>query len=413
MTRRLLAFLLAFAATMAVPLAAAAAVIRTPADTTPRSWAADAAADGIRVQVIVNDFLVVSNIVDAGGPSAQAVVNAFGDSRAYAAYPYPGDIVLTAHGLSQGAAPKYPLIAQSDPTQPNSDVTAGPYALHARSSDDASSAVAQAAGGGGNVSVGTTQSTATAAHESGTGAVNAEADTTSEGLSIAGVLSIGRVHSHAQMTAVLGAPVKRSSDTEVANVAVGGQQVGLTDKGLVLGGTDVPLPPDSTADAMLKAAGVEVHYLAPIQTDTSTVAPGFSVSVQQNVPGVGETTVSYVFGQASASAQATGAPPPSSGPVSTGMLSGSGAAAAPSAPPSGAFDTAAAGAVPSTGRISGSPPAAAPVTAGAPGTSSSFALAGAAGPSSASLYLVIAGGAIVMVAAAQLFRILAVRLAWT
>ena len=71
----------------------------------------------------------------------------FGDSRAYAAYPYPGAIVLTAHGLSQGAAPNYPLIAQSNPTQQKTDVDAGPMHLHAESADDRSAASAQSAAG--------------------------------------------------------------------------------------------------------------------------------------------------------------------------------------------------------------------------------------------------------------------------
>lgn len=415
MIRRLLAFAAAFAVATAVPLAAAEALIRTSADAAaPRSWAAEAAADAIRVQVVINDFLVVSNIVDVGGPSAQAVVNAFGDSHAYAAFPYPGDIVLTAHGLSQGAAPKYPLIAQSDPTQPDSEVSNGPYQLHARSSDDTSSAVAQAAGGAGTVTVATTQSSAVASHRTDSGAVGADAETTTEGVSIAGVLSIGRVHSLAQMSAKLGEPVERTSDTEVADVAVGGQQVGLTDKGLVLAGTDVPLPPDSTANALLKSAGVEVHYLDASQTATSTVAPGFSVSVEQNVPGVGVTTVSYLFGQASASAQATGAPSTTVAPLTgTGSVGGSSAGSSTEGGAASFSGGAASGGVPSTGRVSGSVPVAPPVTAAAPRTSSGYALAATTRPSSASLYAVIAGGAIVMGAAAQLFRILAVKLAWT
>ena len=412
--RRLLAFAAAFALTAALPLSAAAALIGAPADAAaPKSWAAQAAADGVRVQVVVNDFLVVSNIVDAGGPSAQAVVNAFGDSRGYAAYPYPGDIVLTAHGLSQGAAPKYPLIAQSDSTQPKSDVATGPYELHARSSDDTSSAVAQAGAGGGSVAMGSTQSSALATHDVKSGAVTADAETTVDSVSIAGVLSIGRVHSRAQMSASVGAPPTRSSDTEVGDVTVGGQQVGLTDKGLVLAGTDVPLPPDSTANALLSSAGITVHYLKPLQTATSTVAPGFSVGVQQNVPGVGLTTVSYVFGEASASAQATGAVPvtgASSTPAAVGGTTSGGSA--PAAPPTAA-GPAAPSSVPATGQVEGASPAQPPVTAAAPAASNAYGLAAAVGPSSESFYLVIAAGAIVLVAATLLFRILAVKLAWT
>ena len=396
----------------AFPLAAAAAPIRAVSDATaPNSWAAVAAADGVRVAVVVNDFLAVSNIVDAGGPSAQSVVNAFGDSRAYAAYPYPGDIVLTAHGLSQGAAPKYPLIAQSDATQPTSDVTTGPYHLHAQSADSSSSALAEASGGGGQLAAGTTRSAAVAKHDPNTGTVTADAETTSEGLSIAGVLSIGKVHSHAVMVATPGKPVQRSFDTEVADVNVGGQDVGVTDKGLVLAGTNVPLPPDSTANAILSAAGITVHYVAPSSTPISTVAPGLSVSVLQNVPGVGVTTVTYALGQAAVTAQPNGASS-DTGSTVVGPTGSTGAstAASSSTPP-------AAGGVPgspvSPAGQTGAAPQSAPVTAGAPPTASGYAPVASTGPSSESFYLVIAAGAVVMVAAAQLFRILAVKLSWT
>ena len=401
-------------AIIAIPLAAVAAPMRPPSDAaTAKSWSAVAAADGVRVQAIVNDFLVVSNIVDAGGPSAQSVVNAFGDSRAYAAFPYPGEIVLTAHGLSQGAAPKYPLIAQSDPTQPKSDVAAGPYDLHAQSADDASSAIAQSSAGGSQFAAGTTRSAAIARHDPGTGAVTADAETTSEGVSFAGVLSIGRVHSHAVMVATPGKPVQRTFDTEVADVNVGGQEVGFTDRGLVLAGTKVPLPPDSTANAALSAAGIAVHYLAPVRTPTSTVAAGMSVSVVQDVPGVGQTTVTYVFGQATATAQATGATG-ASAPTVTGVTSSGPSKGSPSASTANAGSSPGGGTPPSAGQPGGtSPPASAPVTAGAPAPAGGYALATSTGASSESFYLVIAAGAVVMIAAAQLFRILAVKLSWT
>lgn len=395
----------------ALPLAAAAAPLRPSVDTvTARSWAAVAAADGVRVAVVVNDFLVVSNVVDAGGPSTQAVVNAFGDSRGYAAFPYPGEIVLTAHGLSQGAAPKYPLIAQSDPTQPKSDVGTGPYHLHAESADDKSAADATTNAGNDSVATGHTHSTAKTEHDPQTGAVTADAETTVEGISIAGVLSIGRAHSHAQMVAAPNKPVQRVSDTELADVTVAGQQVGITDKGLVLAGTDTPLPKDSTANAALSAAGISVHYVSALKTPTSTVAPGLSVDVEQQVPGVGNTTVRYVFGQASVTAQSSGAStdtgvttPSLSG--TTGTPAGGGSTPTDSAPTTGA---------PPTTITTATPPEAPPMTAGAPQqTQGGYALATQSGPSSESLYVVLAVGAVVMVAAAQLFRILAVKLAWT
>ena len=408
--RRAFALLAVTGAAAAVPIAAAAAPVRSASDNAPRSWAAVAAADGVRVAVVVNDFLVVSNVVDAGGPSTQAVVNAFGDSRGYAAFPYPGEIVLTAHGLSQGAVPKYPLIAQSDPTQPKSDVGAGPYHLHAESADDKAGADAKTNAGNDSVATGFTHSTANAAHDPQTAAVTADAESNVEGVSIAGVLSIGRVHSHARMVSAPDEPVQRISDTELVDVTVSGQQVGVTDKGLVLAGTNTPLPEDSTANSALSAAGITVHYLSPLKTPTSTVAPGLSIDVKQEVPGVGQTTVSYVFGQAAVTAQASGAT--SSTGLATSTLTGG-----PGSGPTGGSGTAASASIPDTpptGTTTGPAPDTPPVTAGAPQQGQgAIALATQSGPSSESLYVVIAAGAVVMVAAAQLFRILAVKLAWT
>src|SRR5206468_750212 len=110
-----------------------------------------AAADGVRVTI--SDPAVVPTGAELGlsGPSAQALVDSLGNSQAYAALPYPGDLAVAAPGLlrGQGASgvPEYPAYAASNRQgQPSADVTtpAG-YALHATS--DATSSKASAAGG--------------------------------------------------------------------------------------------------------------------------------------------------------------------------------------------------------------------------------------------------------------------------
>jgi hypothetical protein len=372
-----------------------------------------AAADGLRVNVLVEHFLVVSNVVDVGGPAAQALVNGFGDSKAYAAYPYPGEIVLTAHGLSQGAAPEYPLIAQSSrPTRPSGRVSQGPYDLTATSRDGASSAVATATADGGPVVAGRTRSTASTVHDTLSGAVTSDSDATLEGLSFAGVLSFGRVHSHVRVVGSPGAKPVRTSDTQVADVTVAGQQVALTDKGLVLPGSTVPLPPDSTANAALAAAGITVHYLAGYSSGPTAVAPGVAVSVVQDVPGAGRTTVTYTLGQVSATAR------PGALAVLGGPLPAVGTAARPELPlqPGGGLGPPDTSVLPATDVHPAVPaPTAAvkPVT-GVPRSTHPFRGVGlSTGPSSASLYAVVALGAVVMAGAAQLFRVLAVRLAWS
>ena len=397
----------------AVALIAPIPVAALGSPTVNSQWSGSAAADGMRVDVIVDGFLFVDNIVDAGGPSAQASAGSFSGSRALAAYPYPGEIAMTAHGQTSGAAPNYPLVAQSNNGGPShSEMRQGPYDVKADSSDDASSALAQTSGDGGSAAAATTRSQAQVVHDPKTGVVTSSADSTAEGFSVAGVFSIGRVHSFAQITSPAGTK-KPASGTEFGDVRIGGQEVGVTDKGLVLAGTNTPLPPDSTANALLKSAGITVHYVAGTTSPTSVVAPALSVSAVQDVPTVGETTVTYLLGQASAAAQAPttgggGSGVTSFGPSTTGARPTTVGAGTPTS------SSAAASSPPSltgTSTDSGTSPQSAPALA-APG-SSGYRLANNTGPSSESFYLVIAAGAIVFAGAALLFRTLAVKLAWT
>lgn len=403
MRRRLLATaLLCGAAGSVVPLVAGTGHAQPVVST---QWTGTATADGTRVGVTVNDFLVVSNVVDAGGPVAQASVSALQGSSGLAATPYPGEIVLTAHGLSQGAAPSYPLIAQSNNANtPNADASHGPYVLTAHSTDDTSTATAQSqAGGSGSTSV------VKVVHDPASGVVTSDAETTTEGFSVNGVLHIGRVHSHAHLVVAPGAPPQRTADTEFGDVTVGGQEVGITDKGLVLAGTQTPLPPSSTADALLQSAGVTVDYVDRQATGSALVAPGVAVRAQQNVPGVGLTTVTYWLGQAAVTAASPG--------TGTGATSLGGSAPGTSSGGAGGTTTTAA-AAPSLGgtpvtSAGGTSPGVAPVTAPPGPPNGGYRLAAHTGPSSQSLYAVLALGAIVMVGAAQVFRVLAVRLTWT
>ena len=63
-------------------------------------------------------YLLVNTLVDLGAPTAQATVDGFGTSRAFASYPYPGDTVVAGPGLLKGNGappqiPDYPLIVQT------------------------------------------------------------------------------------------------------------------------------------------------------------------------------------------------------------------------------------------------------------------------------------------------------------
>ena len=77
-----------------------------------------AEADGTRTTYALPGYLLVNTLVDLGAPTAQATVDGFGTSRAFASYPYPGDTVVAVPGLLKGNGappqiPDYPLIVQT------------------------------------------------------------------------------------------------------------------------------------------------------------------------------------------------------------------------------------------------------------------------------------------------------------
>ena len=106
------------------------------------TFEAIAAADGLRIE-LTTPSLLVSNLFDGGVPVAQATANGSGQSRAFAAVPYPGDTPLTLPGLllpilGLPSLPAYPLIATSSHSvQPESSVELGrsPPALTATIED--------------------------------------------------------------------------------------------------------------------------------------------------------------------------------------------------------------------------------------------------------------------------------------
>ncbi len=383
----------------------------------PTVFVGSADATGVAVGVTINDFLVVSQVVDGSGPSAQALVSGFGDSTAYGAYPYPGDLVLTAHGLSQGAVPDYPLIAQTSyPTRPRADVDQGAFHLQADSDASRSSALAAGGGSGSEPAVGATSSMAKVVHDDQTGSVTSDAETDVEAVSYASVLRIGRIHSRVKLVAVPGRGVQRTVETDVAQVSVAGQGVDLTGKGLVLPGTTVPLPADSAVNQTLSAAGVGVHYLAGYRAGTEVVSPGVAVTVTHDVPGAGPAVVTYTLGRVSASAVPGGSVGGSltSGTVATvsAPAATGGGGAGPAAGSAGTIPGAAAtGTLPATGAgVAPQSAGNAPQLAQAPSVPATLSRPMTSAPS---FYAVLVLAALATISGALLFRILGVRLAWT
>ena len=303
------------------------ALVPAPPSGAGGDYQATASADGIRVGVAVRRFLVVEQIADVGGPSAQAHVDSLGNSHAWSAYPFPGDLVIAVPGTVAGfgppglpTLPAYPLYASATyPTRPSSEVGGSGYTLRANAEERVAAAEAQAGAATDQVRIGVTRSAATA-RRSTDSAVEAAAESTVDAFTVGDVLRIGRVASRAGASVRPGGAVTRDSETTIADVTIAGQAVVIGQRGITTPGGQISLPDDSPVRRALTDAGVTVRYLAPEDTAGGVIAAGVEVSLIREVSGVGEAVVTYVLGRASAAAEAAGEPvvPPLDGTVPVG-----------------------------------------------------------------------------------------------
>jgi hypothetical protein len=282
----------------------------SPAGAQSLRYQAGAAADGARLSVTVPGATVVDQIIDGGGPTAQAELNSLGGSSALAAQPYPGELAIIGPGLGAsliGAPqpPAYPFVAASrHPSMPEQTVEPNPgYSLVARSTESSSEASARSGAADETNKVFLTQ--ATAAVKADPEQVVAEASNRVEALTV-GPLSIASAVSSARVVGKPTGDPERQSALAVNGVTIAGQAVGFTDAGFVTPGGATPLPPSDPLLTALSSAGVAVSYLAPETTPTGVVAPGLRIVTTQEIPGAGRTaTISLTLGRASAHAQAS------------------------------------------------------------------------------------------------------------
>ena len=282
----------------------------SPAGAESLRYQASAAADGTRLSVTIPGATVVDQVIDGGGPTAQAAVSSLGGSSALAAQPYPGELAIIGPGLGAsliGAPqpPAYPFVAASRyPSAPEQSVEPNPgYSLVARSTESTSEASARSGAANEASKVLLTQATATV--KADPDQVVAEASNQVEALTV-GPLSIASAASSARVVGKPNGDPERQSSLAVNGITITGQAVGFTDAGFVTPGGATPLPSSDPLLKALSSAGVAVSYLKSETTPTGVVAPGLQIVTTQAVPGVGRTaTISLTLGRASANAQAS------------------------------------------------------------------------------------------------------------
>jgi hypothetical protein len=387
------------------------------------------AADGMQtIQSAPGATLV--DTVDAELPGAQAEIDSLAGSTGWAGAPYSSTVAGNV-GNANASPNQVPVFATSSyPSEPNAKQTTPGGTIEATSGADSSSA--RAAGGGPSsspVSTGQVSSSASASCAAD-GTLQAVADNQVQVFGAGGVLQIGSVTSHAAATlAPNGRPVFNGS-LAVAGATVLGQQVAVTNRGLVLGATATPLPANPLTQ-VLSGAGITVTYLAESENPRTgeVLAPGLEIQVARQAPGVGTgpVTSTYVLGRAEAVASTTGGsgqsmgvgPSPSIGalPGSAGPAGQATTSPATPAGPSGA-NPAPAATTPAAGNGS-APTAPAPAVAPPAGTRRAPGGSGVIEPVSylantswLSVYGTLGAGALVLVGAAILFGATGVRLRW-
>lgn len=300
------------------------------------TFGAVAAADAVRVTWIVPHAPASDTVMDFGGPSAQATLDSIGGSQAFAAFPYPGENVVTAPALIAGASsgqvnlPSYPFwVGSTYPVAPKSESGSGPYAIKAESTDTSSTSSASVGlASEGQASLGLARSAASAV--SAPDGVTAQGATEVTAFAV-GPLKIGQVLSKAEAVFSPDGQVRREADTRVTGAMVGDTPVAFTDKGLVVGSSPVPADPKPIEEA-LAAAKIGLEYMPRQDTDAGVVAPAIRVTQRDDSGG----SITYVLGRASAFTEGAGTlePSPSEPDDAAGATDGAGgdqasAAAAP------------------------------------------------------------------------------------
>jgi hypothetical protein len=273
-------------------------------------FSASATADGGRLAFLVPGASVSDQIIDGGGPVAQADLDSLGSSRAFASTPYPGELGVIGPGIvasliNAPQPPPYPFIAQSrHPSTPEQHVEYGQFfKLQAKSDETSSSATAATSDFGGDAKFFASRAEAKV---SNTGdEVAAQASNRFEGL-VAGPLQIVSVVSSAAVNRSPGSEATRASSLVVTGASINGQAVGFSDKGFVVGANATPLPPSDPLLKALAQAGVTVSYLSPEATPSGVVAPGLRIVTVREIPGAARTaTLALTLGRASATVEAS------------------------------------------------------------------------------------------------------------
>ncbi len=289
---------------VAVAALAAPSALRADAQDAPVSYDASAAADGLRI-ALRSPGLFLSTLFDGGLPVAQAHSNDLGVSDGYAAMPSPGDTFATLGTLMPlfglPALPPYPLQANaSHPATPEATVNAGAYVVTASGRDDgAKGSVTAGVNAGGNEAA-YLEVSATTHVDLSTGDVVASSRTHLQGLSLLGLVGVGRVEASAKVTGGPDADPVAKSSFDVEGLTVAGLPLAVTSQGVqLLGPAGTPLP-DLQLGQLLSPLGITFNYLKATKIEGGVISAGLEITLPSGLPQPYDMTLTVTLGRARA-----------------------------------------------------------------------------------------------------------------
>jgi hypothetical protein len=276
------------------------------------AFTAVARADALGIEYVNTAAPVFGdNAVIYGTPAtAQSQVDSNGRSTAFAAAPYPGDVMVGLPNNGNGVAagfgfpplfPPYPFFVQSEyPIAPSAERTQSGTSLAARS--DRYASIGEARSGlitGDLVAAAQAQASSLAEVDQVTGTIIAAADSRLDGFRIGDALQVGKSAAHAKIVAAPGHGVVKETSFTVGSLVVNGTELGLTDHGFTIGDQAAPALDPGPVLESLRQAGIDVAFLPATGTGSSIESAGLRITQVQDIGGQRQR-VSLVLGRVSA-----------------------------------------------------------------------------------------------------------------
>jgi hypothetical protein len=288
----------------------------------PSSYSIVAAANAGSVEVDAANFpLLAPQAAYLSVSTAQAELDSFGGSTAFAGAPFAGQTIEGVGGLvsglgSGGVLPPLPptlpgYVTTSNPAKQSDSATQGPYTLDAHSDTNTSTSTAGIAAVAGQPKLLSAAATASATLNTDDSLI-ATADSTTQPLAIGGLVQLGTISATATMTVDPDGKLRKSSSLDLGTITVAGIKVGLGEDGLQVVGGVLPGPSMAAINGLLRPAGLSIEFLPETETRTSVTSAGLQITEKRNLPIEGASGVVITIGQATASLTYHEAPPSSS-----------------------------------------------------------------------------------------------------